>query len=143
MKRLVLLLLLVSMASLLFADTVLVATERTRYKRNLVEALVDKLESAGFTVNVIDHQRGELDNVDPGDYTAVFITNSGAQARVRPEVLAWLDKVRSNDDNVILHTTQITDWDPPVEVDSITSASQNSNIDDLSDDIVSRIRALM
>jgi hypothetical protein len=119
---------------------VLIATESTAYKNQLVDALVKKLDDGNVSITVVDHMKGGLDGVDPSAYNAVFVTNSGAQAKVRPAVMSWLGSVQSKDENVILHTTQITEWDPPVEVDSITSASQRSNIDRLSDDIVRRIR---
>ena len=122
--------------------TVLIALENTRYKDRLVDTLVKKLDDGSVYLTVVDHKRKELDGLDPRDFTAVFITNSGVQAKVRPWVLDWLDSVAEYDDNVLIHTTQITEWDPPVKVDSITSASKNSNIDGITDDIVRRLRAL-
>ncbi len=124
------------------SQRVLIATERTRYKDRLVETLIEKLDDGQTLIAEVDHQRDGLDGIDPADYDAVFITNSGAQAMVRPAVIEWLETHRANDDNVVLHTTQITDWDPPVEVDSITSASQMRNIDDITDDVVRRLKAL-
>lgn len=124
------------------ARRVLIATEATRYKNRLVDALIEKLDDGATMIVEVDHQAGGLDGVDPRDYAAVFITNSGAQAMVRPQVMRWLERYRAHDDNVILHTTQITDWDPPVQVDSITSASRMRNIGDLTDDVVRRIGEL-
>lgn len=142
MRRIILSLFVFTSAAALWAaeNRVLIVKEDTNYKKALVREVVEKLDDGNTEVEVIDHRRGQLDNVDPGDYDAIFITNSGVQAKVRPAVLAWLREVRDRDDNVIIHTTQINDWTPPVEVDSITSASQRSNIDSLSDDIVRRIR---
>lgn len=123
---------------------VLIAKEDTGYKKRLVRELVSRLENEGdISITVVDHGKGELSGVNPSDYSAVFITNSGAQAKVRPDVMVWLERNANNDENVILHTTQITDWDPPVEVDSITSASQNSNINEISDNIVRKIRLFL
>ena len=142
MKKTILAVLLIALtAAALPARTVLIATENTAYKRNLVEVLKEKLEAEDIDVVVIDHQRDRLDAVNPEEYDAVYVLNSGAQARVRPVVLEWLSQVADNDDNVILHTTQRTVWTPPVEVDSITSASRRSNIGTVTDDIVSRIKA--
>lgn len=121
-------------------NKVLIAKENTRYKSRLIDTLIEKLDDGTVAITVVDHHRGELDGLDPRDYDAVFITNSGAQAKVRPDVMRWLEANSANDDNVVLHTTQITDWDPPVQVDSITSASKISNIDDVTDDIIRRIR---
>jgi hypothetical protein len=134
---------LLVISTAVFADAVLVVKEDTPYKKRLVSTLVDKLEDQNIEVTVIDHKRGQLNGVDPTEYGAVFITNSGAQAKVRPAVMSWLRAVEANDDNVILHTTQINDWTPPVEVDSVTSASQNSNIDALTDEFVDKIMALL
>lgn len=126
------------------AKRVLIAKEDTGYKKRLVRELVSRLENEGdISITVIDHRKGELSGVNPSDYNAVIITNSGAQAKVRPEVTVWLESNSNNDENIILHTTQITEWDPPVEVDSITSASKNSNISQISDDIVRRIRVFL
>jgi hypothetical protein len=119
---------------------VLIATESTSYKNQLVEVLIKNLNDGNVSITVVDHMNGGLKGVDPSLFNAVFITNSGAQAKVRPEVMNWLRSVKAKDDNVILHTTQTTNWNPPVEVDSITSASQRSNIEKLSDDITRRIR---
>ena len=132
---------LILVTSTLSARTVLIAKEDTGYKKALVNTLIDKLEAEGLEVEVIDHKRGELDNVDPGDYAVVYVTNSGAQARVRPQVLEWLASIRGNDSNVIVHTTKINEWDENLNVDSLSSASQRSNIDDVTDDIMRRIRA--
>ena len=142
MKRaLVITVLAIAVAGSLSARTVLVAKEETSYKRALLEVLVEKLETEGVTVVVIDHQKDRLDAVNPEEYDAVYLLNSGAQARVRPVVIEWLDKVAGRDANVVLHTTQRTVWTPPVTVDSVTSASRKSNIDQVTDDIVSRIKA--
>ncbi len=123
---------------------VLIVKEDTGYKKRLIRELVSRLENEGdISITVVDHRKGQLSGVNPSDYNAVFITNSGAQAKVRPEVMDWLESVSGNDENVILHTTQITTWDPPVDVDSITSASKNSNIDEMSDDIIRRIRVFL
>ena len=123
-------------------NSLLIIKENTAYKKALVAKLIDNFEDGNTTVTVVDHRRESLDDIDPTDYDAVFITNSGAQAKVRPKVLAWLRSVSDRDDNVILHTTQTTNWTPPVQVDSITSASQRSNIDDLVEDISRKIRLL-
>ena len=119
---------------------VLIATENTAFKKAFVRALAAELEDGNTEVVVIDHKKGELAGVDPRDYTAVFITNSGVQARVRPYITDWLASVAGHDGNVILHTTQITNWTPDVTVDSITSASQKSHIDELVAEVAGKIR---
>lgn len=142
MKRtLIVLIAFFSVFSALSAQTVLIAKENTSYKKTLVKTLVEKLETDNITVTIIDHKDGELTGVDPAEYDAVYVLNSGAQAKVRPAVLTWLNSIRGKDSNVILHTTQRTVWTPEVEVDSVTSASKKSNIDEVTDDVVLRIKA--
>lgn len=119
---------------------VLIATESTPYKNQLINTLIERLSDGNVMIQVVDHQRGGLANLDPRDFNAVFISNSGVQAMVRPAVMNWLNSVSAHDDNVILHTTQINNWTPPVQVDSVTSASSRGNINRLTDDLVQRIR---
>lgn len=125
----------------LSAQTVVIAKESTRYKNALVEVLVEKLEVESFTTVVIDHK--ELSSIDPADYTAVYVVNSGVMSRVRPAVMEWLDSISGNDGNVIVHTTQKSTWTPEISVDSITSASETSNIEYMTDSIVTKITALL
>lgn len=150
MKKILISFLLITLASFVWGveyagnpganHSILIAFENTRYKDQLVEELVSKLDNGNVYLTLANHGDGELDEFNSGDFDAVFITNSGAQARVRPIVIRWLD-INSRE-NVILHTTQTTNWMPDVEVDSITSASRRSNIGTLTDDIVRRIRLL-
>jgi hypothetical protein len=115
--------------------------ESTSFKDALVEEIIEGLNDGATYIKVIDH-KSSLGGVDPRDFTVVFITNSGAKAEVRPWVLEWLESVKNYDDNIILHTTQINDWNPPVEVDSITSASDKDNVGAIAQDIILRIKNL-
>ncbi|MDC7225470.1 MAG: hypothetical protein PQJ61_01755 [Spirochaetales bacterium] len=141
-RRLFFVSILIVLAASLYAETVLIASENTGYKKALVKSLIEKLGEEELGTELIDHRKDDLMQIDPADYKAVYILNSGVRAQVRPPVLEWLNSISGRDSNVILHTTQTTVWTPPVEVDSITSASKRSNIDELTDDIVLRIKAL-
>lgn len=121
---------------------VLIATEPTEFKDALIREMVRLLDDGKTYVRVVNHARGGLQGVDPRHFTAVFITNSGATARVRPWVMDFLRRVADYDQNVILHTTQTTVWTPPVKVDSLTSASDMGNHRRLAAEYVQRIRRL-
>ncbi|MDC7231958.1 MAG: hypothetical protein PQJ58_01905 [Spirochaetales bacterium] len=108
---------------------ILIAYESTRFKKALIENLLPLLEEKNYSILVVDHQKGGLKGLSASDFDAVFITNSGATAKVRPQVLDWLDANGTNPSNVLVHTTQRTVWTPPVEVDSVTSASLNKKKD--------------
>lgn len=143
MKRIILLVIIaLATAGIVSAQTVLIAKEDTSYKKALVDTLVQKLESESYQVEIIDHTDGELEGVNPDDYGIVYIVNSGAQAKVRPQILDWLASIAGNGDNVIVHTTKRTAWDENLSVDSLSSASKKSNIDEVTEDIVARIKAM-
>lgn len=125
----------------LSAQTVLIAKEDTSYKKALVEMLVEKLNGENITTEILDHKKEDLSVVNPADHDVVYVLNSGVQAKVRPDVQEWLNIIAGRDSNVILHTTQRTEWLPQVSVDSITSASRKANLEEITDDIVMRIKA--
>ncbi|MDC7223527.1 MAG: hypothetical protein PQJ60_07275 [Spirochaetales bacterium] len=132
MKRFTILL-LISLSGILWAQSgeygpadgeerILIAYENTSFKKALVESLIENLSGPGRYIQVVDHSKKELTGLSAADYDAVFITNSGVTAKVRPWVSEWLS-VQSGE-NIIVHTTQrADDWTPQVEVDSVTSAS--------------------
>lgn len=122
------------------ARRVLIAAEYTRFKEALVEELVKQLNDGNTYIKVIDHSKDELNGVDPREWSSVLITNSGARAQVRPHVVSWLESVRAYDDNVVLHTTQINDWTPQVQVDSVTSASSMGDLQQIADSLLERVR---
>ncbi len=105
---------------------ILLAYEPTRFKNNLVSEMLTLLEERGFFISVVDHQDEGLSGLAASDFDAVFITNSGATAQVRVEVVDWLNLNGTTPENVYVHTTQITEWEPQVEVDGVTSASYNN-----------------
>jgi hypothetical protein len=119
---------------------VVLATEPTQFKDALIQEMVRLLNDGNTFIQVINHARNGLDRLDPREYNAVFITNSGATARVRSWVLNFLSRVSQYDQNVILHTTQTTVWTPPVKVDSITSASDMGAVRRLAQEMVDKIK---
>lgn len=125
------------------ARRVLIAAEYTQFKEALVARIVEILDDGDTYVEVVDHSRNGLDGVDPRQWSAVLITNSGARAQVRPHVVRWLDSVAAYDGNVVLHTTQINDWTPQVKVDSVTSASSMPNLERIASTLVDRVRRFL
>lgn len=132
---------MIFIAATLSAQTVLIAKEDTSYKKALVVMLVEKLNAENITTEILDHRKEDLSAVNPADYDVVYVLNSGVMAKVRPDVQEWLNLIAGRDYNVILHTTQRTNWLPQVNVDSITSASRKADLDEITDDIILRIKA--
>lgn len=120
---------------------ILIAYEDTKYKKALKDLLISKLEN--FDIKVIDHKSDGIKDENPKDYSAVIISNSGVNSKVRPWITEWLNLHKDNNSNILLHTTQKFDWEVKVEVDSITSASKKDNLEDLTKDIIVRINKLL
>jgi hypothetical protein len=91
---------------------ILLAYEPTRFKNNLVSDMVSILEERDFSSLWWIIRPAGSANLSAADFDAVFITNSGATAMVRVEVVDWLVENGTTPENVYVHTTQITEWNP-------------------------------
>ncbi len=116
---------------------ILLCLEETRFKSSLITEMKTNLENQGYAVTVLDHSKKEFQDVDPSDYSAVFITNSGVNSKVRPWVVEWVNKYENN--NILVHTTQAKNWKVELRVDAVTSASKKSLVKTLANDYVSKL----
>ncbi|HBE03667.1 MAG: hypothetical protein A2096_01470 [Spirochaetes bacterium GWF1_41_5] len=123
------------------AVKILLAYEETPFKKALVAEITNQLLSKNTEISVIVHSADALEKINPADYTAVLISNSGVKAAVRPWVIFWLQKYSGNK-NIILHTTQTGKWVPAVTVDSVTSASDIKNVKKTADELVKKIKKI-
>ncbi len=120
------------------APRVLLAWERTAFKRELMDAMERQLAEKGYHVTRVEHSRRGLD-ANAADFDAIFITNSGVQSQVRPWIVEWLAAHRAQAERILLHTTQTRDWAVRAGVDAVTSASERRDVDRLAADYVARI----
>lgn len=120
-------------------DRVLIVSEASRYKERLLEALVEQLATP--TTYIAVRSFDDFVALDAADYDGVLVINAGVGSEVRSQVVRWLD-AQGSPDNVVVLTTQISDWTPNITVDSVTTASRNRNIPEVSRDLVARVRAL-
>ena len=121
-------------------DRVLIVSEASRYKERLLEALVEQLATP--TTYIAVRSFDDFAALDAADYDGVLVINAGVGSEVRSQVVRWLD-AQGSPDNVVVLTTQISDWTPNITVDSVTTASRNRNIPEVSQDLVARVRALL
>ncbi len=120
---------------------IVLAYENTRFKRDLIAAMREQLESDGFEVKVVDHKKGGLDTLDLQIYRAVFISNSGVNSKVRPWVVEWIKKAESQI-KILLHTTQRDDWEVQTTVDAVTSASNRRMTREFAEEYAEMIKQL-
>lgn len=108
--------------------TILIASEKTGFKEMLVAEMESLFTEAGYTVVQARHSKGWLDKYRASDYSAVFITNSGVNSKVRPWVSEWIEKNNASNVYILLHTTQIRHWKVIASVDAVTSASKKNDV---------------
>ena len=120
--------------------SVMIVSEWSRYKENLIESLVEDLDDGRTAIFVRNFS--DLPNVTARDHDAIVVINAGVGSEVRSPVVEWLNS-QTYDDNIVVLTTQIYDWTPQITVDSVTSASRNGNIPQVSSDLVRRVRSFL
>lgn len=118
-------------------NQVVIVSESSRYKERLIDAIVEQLDDGQTYIAVRSFD--DFGAINPRDYDSVLVINAGVGAEVRRDVISWLER-QSFDDNIVVLTTQLTNWTPQITVDSVTTASQNRNIPDVSADLVRRVR---
>ncbi len=115
-----------------------VVSEWSRYKASLIEALTEELDDGETSIAVRSFD--DFSNLDARDFDAVIVINAGVGSEVRRPVVDWLNR-QDSDDNIVVLTTQISNWTPQIEVDSVTSASRNRNIPEVSRELVEIARS--
>lgn len=118
-------------------NQVVIVSESSRYKERLIEAILEQLDDGQTYIAVRSFD--DFDSINPRDYDSVLVINAGVGAEVRRDVVSWLNR-QSYDENIVVLTTQLTTWEPQIAVDSVTTASQNRNIPEVSSDLVRRVR---
>ncbi len=120
------------------ANRVVIVSEWSRYKERLIESIVDELDNGSTYIAVRSFE--DFGSIDSQDFDSVLVINAGVGSEVRSDVVGWLNR-QSVDENIVVLTTQITDWTPQIDVDSVTTASRNRNIPEVSSDLVRRVRS--
>jgi NAD-dependent DNA ligase len=117
---------------------VAIVSEWSRYKERLIDALVEELDDGNTALYVRNFD--DFSSIESSAYDAVVVINAGVGSEVRKPVVDWLDRQRT-DENIVVLTTQISDWTPQITVDSVTSASRNQNIPDVSGELARQVRS--
>ena len=126
---------LVSSISAQSGEKVLLAMEKTAFKKALIAEMEKSLNAKGLHVTVVEDHKKDLENYKASDYDYVFITNSGVGSKVRPWVKDWLES-NNNSSNILLHTTKIKKWNEKVSVDAVSSASSKKDASSLAEEYI-------
>jgi hypothetical protein len=121
---------------------VLIATQKSEFKETVVSRIAGELEKDLCYVKVIDLKK--LKKTPATDYDAVVVVNTCKAWRLTGGALKFVKTFPDKDKVVLLTTAGAEDWTPrKVEVDAITSASEEGKADPVADDIVARVRNIL
>ena len=103
-------------------NSVLIATQKSDFKRAVVYEIRDILENNSCYIKVIDIKRLQYEKISGFD--AVIILNKCMAGRPDPRVEAFIDNVVQKEKLIVLTTGRLDSWKPESpRVDAMTSAS--------------------
>jgi hypothetical protein len=104
---------------------VLIATQKSEFKRSVVSEIKDNLGDNVAYVRVVDVRW--LPNETPADFNAIVILNRCMAGRPDPRVETFIDELPDKNKVIVLTTGRLDSWLPDsTEVDAMTSASTMS-----------------
>ena len=104
---------------------VLIATQKSQFKRTVVSEIQDNLGDNVFYVRVVDVKW--LPNESADDFNAIVILNRCMAGRPDPRVESFVDAIPDKNKVILLTTGRRGSWKPDSsEVDAMSSASAMS-----------------
>ena len=101
---------------------VLIATQKSDFKRTVIYQIRDILENNSCYIKVVDVKR--LPHESTQDFNAIIILNKCMAGRPDPRVESFIDNVSDKEKLIILTTGRLDSWKPEsLRVDAMTSAS--------------------
>ena len=119
-------------------NSLLIATQGSDFKEVLVSSLIEHFSEESVYISVIDVS--SLSEIDENDWNAIVLINTVEIEKMHPDVIGFLSELKSYDKIILLITSGSGDWDTEdYNIDTITSASETSEIDSLAEVILSRL----
>jgi hypothetical protein len=124
------------------APQVFIARQRSEFKDALVSNITLRLDAQSIPYEVVDIS--SLKKLDEQDYKAVVIIQYVKAGRINGKVRRYLDTTADMDKVVLVTTsgsgnTMTGKWD----IDTISSASEMSDIDKVTRTVLSRLEAIL
>ena len=121
---------------------VLIATQKSVFKRTVVSEIKDNLGDNVFYVKVVDVKW--LPNEPVDEYSAIVILNRCMAGRPDPRVEGFIDNIQDKHKLVVLTTGRLDSWKPESpQVDAITSASTMSETTFIARSIADKVMDIM
>jgi len=123
-------------------SSVLIATQKTKFKQEVVSEIRQALNQNSIYIKVVDVKN--LRSQGTRDFSAVVIINRALAGRPDPRVESYIDNEPQKNKIIILTTGILDAWKPDTEgVDAMTSASVISKSDKIAKTIVDKVLALV
>jgi hypothetical protein len=125
-------------------QTLLVASRSSEFKEALVRIVRDAFEEESVAVTLIGLEN--LRDEKAGDYDAVVLINTCIAWSLDPQVDAFLHKYRDASNIIVVTTSGDGECEPKKqnrEFDTVASASEVARVDEVADEIVGKVRALL
>ena len=127
-----------------FKTKILIATQKSQFKKAVVSEVSKSLEKEGYVVKVINLK--ELSSVAVYDYQAIIIVNTCWVWQINSHAKKFLKKLSKNEKKkIILFTTAKNEnWEPKIAgVDAVTSASRINKANVISKAIMEKLQILL
>lgn len=123
-------------------SSVLIATQGSDFKEALVSYLIEHLREKSVYISVIDVS--SLPEIDKNNWNAIVLINTVEIEKMQSDADNFLSELETYDGIILLTTSGSGDWKTEdYNIDSITSASEISEIDSLAEVILSRLESLL
>ena len=121
---------------------VLIATQKTKFKQELVSEIRTALNNNSIYTKIVDVKSLRYQGTQ--DFSAVVIINRALAGRPDPRVETYIDYEPQKNKIIILTTGILDAWKPDASgVDAMTSASVINKSDKIAQKIVSKVLALV
>jgi hypothetical protein len=113
---------------------ILIASQESKFKTDLVSSIVNGLKTKDIYIKVIDVT--SLTGIVPRDWNSIIIINTCEAGKLQKNVIEFFKKYPDDKRMILVTTSGSGIWKPDdISIDSISSASLNDNIPEISDSI--------
>lgn len=123
-----------------FTQRVLIATQGSDFKNEVVSETVDRLKSKPVYIKVIDVTL--LPSIHEDEWSAIVILHTWEYQEAQPDAMNFITRATSPDKLVVVSTSGSGN-EKIANVDGISSASSSSDVQSITDEIVSRVSKLL
>jgi hypothetical protein len=122
----------------------LIASRASEFKDAVVKGIEQAFEGESIAITVIGLQ--DLRDEEAEDYDAILLINTCIAWSLDPQVDTFLHKYRDIGKIIVFTTSGDGHWEPKKqnrEFDTVASASEMARVDEVTEEIVGSVRALL